>query len=68
LTVISEQEVSSYAVARRQEFPYLGLTDSVLAQLADKFLIVSNDARMVDMLRQADITALKWIEVLGLTV
>jgi len=68
LQVISEQEISSYQVAHRQEFQYLGLTDSVLAELADKFLIVSNDARMVDMLRQTGIEALKWVEVLGLSV
>ncbi len=68
LQVVSEQEISSYEVARRQEFPYLGLTDSVLAQLADRFLIVSNDARMVEMLRRTGIETLKWVEVLGLSV
>lgn len=67
LQIINEQEISSYHVARRQEFQYLGLTDSVLAELADKFLIISNDARMVDILRRNGIEALKWVEVLGLS-
>jgi hypothetical protein len=40
----------------------------VLAEMAGKFLIVSNDRRVVDMLRQTGIDALKWVEVLGLSV
>ncbi len=36
--------------------------------MAGKFLIVSNDRRVVDMLRQTGIDALKWVEVLGLSV
>lgn len=68
IEVISEQDISSYRVARRQDFQYLGLTDSVLAELAGKFLVVSNDARMVEILRQAGVEALKWVEVLGLSV
>lgn len=68
LEVVDEQPVSSYRAARRSEFAYLGLTDSVLAELSGKFLIVSNDARMVDMLRQSGVEALKWVEVLGLSV
>ncbi len=39
----------------------------MLADLAGKFLIVSNDGRMVNMLRDAGIEALKWVEVLGLS-
>ncbi len=68
LDMIGEQEISSYQAARRPEFHYLGLTDSVLAELADRFLIVSNDGRMVDLLRRSGIVALKWVEVLGLSV
>jgi hypothetical protein len=68
LSVIEEQKVSSYAAAHRPEFSYLGLTDSVLAEFADKFLIVSNDGRMVNLFRDRGIEALKWVEVLGLSV
>jgi hypothetical protein len=67
LEVISEQTISSYMVARREEFSYLGLTDTVLAEMSNEFLIVSNDGRMVDMLRQNQVIALKWVEVLGLS-
>ncbi len=68
LEMISEQEISSYQVARRNEFKYIGLTDSVLAELSSRFLIVSNDGRMVNLLRDAGLDALKWVEVLGLSV
>ena len=67
LEVVREQDVSSYRAARRTEFYYLGLTDSILAELAGEFLVVSNDARMVDVLRQSGFETLKWVEVLGLT-
>ena len=67
LEVMNEQIVLSYRIARRQEFQYLGLTDSVLAEMADKFLIVSNDGRMVNLLRDTGIDALKWVEVLDLS-
>lgn len=68
LEMVGEQEVSSYKAALRKEFPYLGLTDSVLAELSGMFLIVSNDGRMVNLLRESGIEALKWVEVLGLAV
>ena len=68
LEIIGEQHLSSYKIARRGEFTYLGLIDSVLAELAGDFLVVSNDGRMVDMLRQSGIEALKWVEVLELEV
>lgn len=67
LEIIEEQQISSYQAARRKEFSYLGLTDSVPAELAGRFLIVSNDGRMIDTLRQTGIEALKWVEVLGLS-
>jgi len=68
LEVIGEQSISSYQVARRAEFQYLGLTDTVLAAMSEEFLIISNDGRMVDLLRQRELNALKWVEVLGLSV
>jgi hypothetical protein len=68
LQIFGERQLSSYHVAGRQEFPYLGLTDSVLSELSHEFLIVSNDGRMVDMLRANGSEALKWVEVLGLSV
>jgi hypothetical protein len=67
LEIIPEQPISSYKAAGRDEFTYLGLTDTVLAEMSNEFLIVSNDARMVDILRRNQITALKWVEVLGLS-
>lgn len=67
LEMISEQDISSYKAGRRSEFSYLGLTDSVLTEMSGSFLIVSNDGRMVDMLRQHGVEALKWVEVLGLS-
>ena len=68
LQIFDERQISSYHVAGRQEFPYLGLTDSVLAELSHEFLIVSNDGRMVNILRANGIEALKWVDVLGLSV
>jgi hypothetical protein len=35
--------------------------------MSDKFLILSNDGRMVNLLRDKGIEALKWVEVLGLS-
>ncbi len=67
LEVIDEQNISSYQAAKRSEFPYLGLIDSVLAQLSKEFLIVSNDGRIVNKLRDYGLIALKWAEILGLS-
>jgi hypothetical protein len=49
LEVIDEQDVSSDKAARRQGIQYMGLTDSVRAELANRFLVVSNDGGMVKM-------------------
>jgi hypothetical protein len=67
LEIVGEQNISSYEVARRPEFQYLGLTHTVLAELPDRFLVVSNDGRMINLLRAKGIDALKWVEVLGLS-
>jgi hypothetical protein len=67
LEVIEEQSLSSYSVARRPEFRYLGLTDTALSTFAQRFLVVSNDGRMVNYLRDnLGMDALKWVEVLGI--
>ncbi|MGB8538636.1 MAG: hypothetical protein WCD57_19590 [Acidobacteriaceae bacterium] len=66
LEVVEEQSLSSYVVARRPEFRYLGLTDTALSTLAQGFLVVSNDGRMVNQLRAIKLDALKWVEILGI--
>jgi hypothetical protein len=48
---MNELEISSFELARRPEFNFLGLTDTALAQMSHRFLIVSDDARFV---RQAE--------------
>ena len=67
LEVVEEQALQSYAVARRPEFRFLGLTDTALSALAEQFLVVTNDGRMVNHLRDnIGANALKWVEVLGI--
>jgi hypothetical protein len=67
LEIVEEQPLQSYAVARRPEFRFLGLTDTALSALAEQFLVVTNDGRMVNHLRDnIGANALKWVEVLGI--
>jgi hypothetical protein len=64
---VEERSVPSYVVVRRPEFRYLGLTDTALSALAQEFLIVTDDGRMVNYLRDhIGANALKWVEVLGI--
>lgn len=42
-----ELEVDSFELAGRQEFCYLGLTDTALAKLSTDYLIVTSDARLI---------------------
>lgn len=65
LEVVEEQPLSSYGIARRPEFRYLGLTDTALSALAQDFLVVSKDFRMVNHLSAIGEYALKWVEVQG---
>lgn len=67
LGVLDERPYSSRDATGQPEFRYLGLTDMVLSTLAKDFLIVSNDGRMVNVLRERKQNALKWVEVLGLS-
>jgi hypothetical protein len=54
-----EQPVSARA-ASRSEFPFLGLTDCVLAELSTSFFVLSNDARMVIKLHEAGLNAVNF--------
>ncbi len=47
---LNEISVSSLQASRRLEFNFLGLTDCVLAELTPDFLMVSDDARLVNKL------------------
>jgi hypothetical protein len=42
-----ELQSDSVLLARERVFPFLGLTDTALASVADEFLIVTDDARFV---------------------
>jgi len=64
LEMIEEQPYSSYEAARLPEFRYLGLTDTVLTAMSNDFLIVSNDGRMVNLLWERNLNALKWVDLL----
>ena len=52
-SAIQENLDGSRAAAQRAELPFLGLTDCAIAELADRFVILSNDARMVVKLHEA---------------
>jgi hypothetical protein len=55
-----ELVVPNLDVAKRPEFCYLGLTDSVLAQLSNEVLIVSDDGRLVAKLSESGLEALNF--------
>lgn len=57
---IDELPVQSMEAAQRQEFPFLGLTDSALAIVSDQFLIVTDDARLVKKLNESGLEALNF--------
>ncbi len=57
---LDELPVSSLQAAQRTEFPYLGLTDCVLAQLTPGFLMVSDDSRFIQKLAQSGLEALNF--------
>jgi hypothetical protein len=55
-----EEYHPSVRASARTEFIFLGLTDCVLADLAERFLILSNDVRMVVKLNEAGLDALNF--------
>jgi hypothetical protein len=68
LPTLSDTEellIPSYDVAQRPEFHYIGLTDSALAHVANQFLIVTDDARMVAELSKSGLDALNFNHLRG---
>jgi hypothetical protein len=57
---IDELAIPSMDAAQKPEFPFLGLTDSALAIVSDKYLIVTDDARFVKKLGESGHDALNF--------
>ncbi len=57
---IDELTIPSMDAARRQEFPFLGLTDSALAIVSKQYLVVTDDARLVAKLNESGLEALNF--------
>lgn len=57
---IEELSIPSMEAAQRPEFRFLGLTDSALAIVADRYLIVTDDARLVKKLNESNLEALNF--------
>jgi len=57
---MEELTTPSMAVAQRSDFHFLGLTDSALAQWSSRFLVVTDDVRMVARLNESDLEALNF--------
>lgn len=55
-----ELELASFEVAKRSEFCYLGLTDCALAEVSNRFLVVTDDARLVAKLGESGLEALNF--------
>ncbi len=60
LTTYTEQHTSSFILLERPEFTFLGLTDTALAELSSQYLVVSDDARMVNLLGKRGISTLNF--------
>ena len=60
MTLLQEEHAESQPAAERSEFVFLGLTDCVSAELADQFLVLSSDARMIVKLQEASLDALNF--------
>jgi hypothetical protein len=56
----AELNRSSFSAAARQEFPYLGLTDCIIADAATDYLVVTDDLRFCNSLETAGIEALNF--------
>jgi hypothetical protein len=57
---IAELPVPSMEAAKWQDFHFLGLTDSALALVSREYLIVTDDARFVKKLNDANLEALNF--------
>ena len=57
---IDELAIPSLEAAQRPEFHFLGLTDSALAIVSDRYLIVTDDARLVKKLNESRLEALNF--------
>ena len=60
LNAYIERHVPSSTLFARREFAFLGLTDTALTELSSEYLIVSDDARMVNLLGDSGIEALNF--------
>lgn len=57
---LDETPVPSLRAVQRPEFKFLGLTDCVLAELTPRFLVVSDDARLVNKLGESGLESLNF--------
>jgi hypothetical protein len=57
---IEELVIPSLEAAQRPEFHFLGLTDSALAIVANQYLVVTDDARLVMKLNESGLEALNF--------
>lgn len=57
---LDELHLPSRQAVQRPEFRFLGLTDCILAELTPNFLVVSDDARLVNNLLQSGLESLNF--------
>jgi hypothetical protein len=62
---IDELNIPSMDVAQRADFHFLGLTDSALAFVSRRFLIVTDDARLVQKMSESGLEALNLSHLRG---
>jgi len=62
---IDELTIPSMDAAQRPEFHFLGLTDSALALVSKQFLIVTDDARLVQKMSESGLEALNFSHLRG---
>ena len=62
---IAELSIQSMDAAQRPEFHFLGLTDSALAHVSDQYLIVTDDARLVQKMSESGLEALNFSHLRG---
>jgi hypothetical protein len=59
----AELNTQSFVAAGRPEFPYLGLTDCVIAQVASDYLVITDDLRFSNCLNQTGVETLNFNHV-----
>jgi hypothetical protein len=62
---IDELPIPSMNAAQRPDFHFLGLTDSGLAIVSDQYLIVTDDARLVQKMTESRLKALNFSHLRG---